>query len=81
VAKKTPKDAIGSVAFLTAGGVRQRQDVLSGAIFCSQNDLTLHFGLGAATKIDKLEIKWANGSIENIAVPAVDRIMTITQGK
>jgi hypothetical protein len=81
VAKKTPKDAIGSVAFLTAGGVRQRQDVLSGAIFCSQNDLTLHFGLGAATKIDKLEIKWANGTVENIAVPAVDRIMTITQGK
>jgi hypothetical protein len=81
VAKKTPKDAIGSVAYLTAGGVRQRQDVLSGAIFCSQNDLTLHFGLGAATKIDKLEIKWANGTVENIAVPAVDRIMTITQGK
>ncbi|HEX7330596.1 MAG TPA: CRTAC1 family protein [Pyrinomonadaceae bacterium] len=81
VAKKTPKDAIGSVVYLTAGGVRQRQDVLSGAIFCSQNDLTLHFGLGAATKIDKLEIKWANGSIETFDVPAVDRMMTITQGK
>ena len=58
-----------------------RQDVLSGAIYCSQNDLTLHFGLGAATKVDKLEIKWANGSVENFDVPAVDRIMTITQGK
>ena len=45
--------------------MRQRQDVLSGAIYCSQNDLTLHFGLGAATKVDKLEIKWANGSVEN----------------
>ncbi|HJS24697.1 MAG TPA: CRTAC1 family protein [Pyrinomonadaceae bacterium] len=81
VAKKSPKDAIGSVAFLTAGGVRQRQDVLSGAVYCSQNDMTLHFGLGAATKIDKLEIKWANGSVENVDVPAVDRVITITQGK
>ena len=81
VAKKTPKDAIGSVVYLTAGGVRQRQDVLSGAIYCSQNDLTLHFGLGAATKVDKLEVKWANGTVESFAVPAVDRIMTITQGK
>ncbi len=27
--------------------VRQRQDVFSGAVYCSQNDLTLHFGLGA----------------------------------
>ena len=81
VAKKSPKDAIGSVAYLTAGGVRRRQDVLSGAVYCSQNDLTLHFGLGAATKVDKLEIKWANGSVESFDVPAVDRIMTITQGK
>jgi hypothetical protein len=81
VAKKTPKDAIGSNAYLTTGDVRQRQDVLSGAIYCSQNDLTLHFGLGAATKVDKLEIKWANGSVESFDVPAVDRIMTITQGK
>jgi hypothetical protein len=37
--------------------------------------------LGAATKVDKLEIKWANGSVESFDVPAVDRIMTITQGK
>jgi len=81
VAKKTAKDAIGSSAYLTTGDVRQRQDVLSGAIYCSQNDLTLHFGLGAATKVDKLEIKWANGSVESFDVPAVDRIMTITQGK
>lgn len=81
VAKKVPKDAIGSVVYLTAGGVRQRQDVLSGAVYCSQNDLTLHFGLGAATKVDKLEIKWANGSVESFDVPAVDKIMTITQGK
>ena len=81
LAKKTAKDAIGSSAYLTTGDVRQRQDVLSGAIYCSQNDLTLHFGLGAATKVDKLEIKWANGSVESFDVPAVDRIMTITQGK
>ena len=81
VAKKSPKDAIGSVVYLTAGGVRQRQDVLSGAVYCSQNDLTLHFGLGAATKVDKLEIKWANGSVESVDVPAIDKVITITQGK
>ncbi len=61
VAKKSPRDAIGSVAFVTTGKIRQRQDVFSGAIYSSQNDLTLHFGLGAATKIDKLEIQWPNG--------------------
>ena len=80
VAKKSPRDAIGAVAYLTTGNVRQRQDVFSGAIFCSQNDMTLHFGLGASTKVDKLEIKWPNGAVESFAVPAIDRIVTITQG-
>jgi hypothetical protein len=81
VTKKSPRDAIGSVAYVTTGAVRQRQDVLSGAVFCSQNDMTLHFGLGAATKIDKLEIKWPDGSVESVDVPGVDKVITLTQGK
>src|SRR5215217_8108214 len=72
VAKKNPRDAIGSVAYLTTGSVRQRQEVVSGAVYCSQNDLTLHFGLGAATKVDKLEIKWSNGTLETFNLPKVD---------
>jgi hypothetical protein len=78
---KAPRDAIGSVAYLTTGKLRQRQDVVSGAVFCSQNDLTLHFGLGAATKVDKLEIQWPDGSTEVIDVPAIDKTITITQSK
>jgi len=81
VSKKSPRDAIGAIAYLTTGNVRQRQDVFSGAIYCSQNDMTLHFGLGAATKVDKLEIKWPDGSLESFDVPAIDRLVTITQGK
>ncbi|HYV83465.1 MAG TPA: CRTAC1 family protein [Pyrinomonadaceae bacterium] len=81
VTKKSPRDAIGSTAYVTTGAMRQRQDVVSGAVFCSQNDMTLHFGLGAATKIDKLEIKWPDGSVESFDVPAVDKTVTITQGK
>jgi hypothetical protein len=81
VAKKSPRDAIGSVAYVTTGSVRQRQDVVSGAVYCSQNDMTLHFGLGAATKVDKLEIRWSDGSVETFDVPAIDRVVTITEGK
>jgi enediyne biosynthesis protein E4 len=80
VAKKSPRDAMGTVVYLTTGNVRQRRDVFSGAVYCSQNDMTLHFGLGDATKVDKLEIKWPDGSIETVNVPAVDKVMTITQG-
>ncbi len=81
VAKKTPRDAIGSIATLTTGKLRQRLDVVSGAVYCSQNDMTLHFGLGAAPKIDKLEIQWANGALETFDPPAIDKTVTIVQGK
>jgi hypothetical protein len=78
--KKSPRDAIGATVFLTTGSVRQRQDVVSGAVFCSQDDMILHFGLGTATKIDKLEIKWPDGSVESFDVPAIDRVIAFTQG-
>ncbi|HEY0431943.1 MAG TPA: CRTAC1 family protein, partial [Pyrinomonadaceae bacterium] len=81
VSKKTPRDATGSTAYLTTGKLRQRLDVISGAVYCSQNDPTLHFGLGASTKVDKLEIQWANGALETFGVTALDKTVTITQGK
>jgi hypothetical protein len=81
VQPKTPRDAIGSIAYLTTGKLRQRLDVISGAVYCSQNDMTLHFGLGAATKVDKLEVQWANGAVETFGVPAIDKTVTIMQGK
>ncbi|MGH9970348.1 MAG: CRTAC1 family protein [Pyrinomonadaceae bacterium] len=81
VSKKSPKDAIGSIAYLTTGKSRQRMDVVSGAVYCSQNDPTLHFGLGALTKVDKLEIQWPNGTMETFNIPAVNKTYTIVQGK
>lgn len=80
ISKKVPRDAIGSIAYVTTGKVRQRREVVSGAVYCSQNDMTLHFGLGTATKVDKLEIQWANGPMEVVEVPAIDKTITIIQG-
>jgi hypothetical protein len=78
---KSPKDAIGSKVFLTAGGIRQRVDVFSGGSYGSSSDLRAHFGLGAATRIDKLEIQWPSGFKQEISVSGVDRILTIEEGK
>lgn len=79
--KKSPKDAIGAIAYVTTGAIRQRQDVISGASFASQSDQRLHFGVGAATKIDKLEIKWPGGARETISVNGCDKVFTIVEGK
>jgi hypothetical protein len=78
---KSPLDAVGAIAYLTTGKTRQRQDVVSGAGYASQNEMNLHFGLGAATRVDKLEIIWPNGAAEVVSVPGVDRVLTITQGR
>jgi hypothetical protein len=81
VAKKSPRDAIGATVYVTTGAIRQRRDVISGGSYASQNDLTLHFGLGSATTVDKVEIRWPDGSTETVQVPGVDRQLTVTQGK
>ncbi len=78
---KSPRDAIGAKAFVTAGGFRQRGDVFSGGSYASSSDQRLHFGLGAATKVDKVEIQWPGGAWEQVTLPAVDRIYTIVEGK
>ncbi len=78
---KTPRDAIGSIAWVTIGKLRLRGDVISGAGYASQSDMKLHFGLGEATKVDKVEISWANGKSEIVNINAVDRVWTVTQGK
>ncbi len=79
-AQKTPKDAIGSWVFVTTGSLRQRFDVISGASYASQNDQTIHIGLGTATKIDKLEIVWANGQTEVVPIDKIDTHLIVKQG-
>ena len=78
---KSPRDAVGATVYLTAGGMRQREDVLSGGSYLSSNDLRVHFGLGDATDAGSLEIHWPSGAKENVKLPAVDRIYTINEGK
>jgi hypothetical protein len=80
-ASKSPHDAVGATVYLTAGGVRQRGDVMSGGSFESSNDFRIHFGLGQNTTVDKLEIRWPDGVMENFTLPGVDRYFAIEEGK
>ncbi|MBT9332879.1 CRTAC1 family protein [Paracidobacterium acidisoli] len=78
---KGPRDAVGAAVYLTANGMRQRDDVLSGGSYMSSNDQRVHFGLGTATTVDSVEIHWPGGAVEKVKLPAVDRIYTVEQGK
>jgi hypothetical protein len=78
---KSPRDAVGATVYLTANGMRQRQDVLSGGSYVSTNDQRPHFGLGDATDAGTAEIHWPSGVKETVKIPAVDRIFTVTEGQ
>jgi len=78
---RSPRDAVGSTVFLTANGMRQRQDVLSGGSYVSTNDQRPHFGLGDSTDAGTAQIQWPSGAKETVRIPAVDRIFTIIEGK
>jgi hypothetical protein len=77
----SPRDATCATAYLTANGMRQRQDVLASGSYISANDRRLHFGLGDAANAGTLEIHWPSGAKETVKLPAVDRIYTITEGE
>jgi hypothetical protein len=79
---KAPRDAVGATVYLTASGIRQRRDVLSGGSFASSNDQRVHFGLGGATTVEKIEIHWPDGSVQRPAPPEeLDRLYVIEEGK
>ncbi len=80
-AQNTPRDATGSVVYCQAGGARQRGEVASGRSYISQSDSRIHFGLGKAQKVDRLQVRWSNSKTEDIEIPAVDRAYSILQGK
>ncbi len=77
---KSPRDAIGATVYLTANGMRQREDVMSGGSYISSNDQRPHFGLGDSADAGTAEIHWPSGAKETVKLPAADRIFTITEG-
>jgi hypothetical protein len=78
---RSPRDAIGTKVFLTAGGVRQRGDVFSGGSYGSSSDQRVHFGLGPLTGVESVEIDWPSGTKQRVKISSVDQIFTIVEGK
>ena len=79
-ASKSPMDALGATAYLTTGKLRQRMDLISGASYASQSEQILHFGLGSASTVDRLEVRWPNGQTETFPISSVNSLVTLKQG-
>jgi hypothetical protein len=73
--------AIGARIRLTAGSRTQMRDVKAGSSYLSQNDLRAHFGLGAAARADRIDVRWPSGRTEAIIGVAANQIITIEEGR
>ena len=81
VGTKTNRAAIGSRVLVETENCRQIQEVRSGGSFCSQNDLRLHFSLGQARQVARIEVRWLSGAREVLERVPVNRLVTLQEGK
>jgi hypothetical protein len=77
---KSNRLALGARITITAGGMTQTDEVRSGGSYLSQNDLRLHFGLGQATKIDSVDVRWPSGKVEKLGGLEVDKFYAVLEG-
>jgi hypothetical protein len=75
------RSGIGTKLVLTAGGHRQVREVQSGSSYLAQNDLRAHFGLGEATRAERLDIRWPDGSADIVENLPANHVVTIQEGK
>jgi len=69
--------AVGARAVLKGAGKSQTRELRSGSTYQSQSALELHFGLGAATAVETLEVRWPGGRKSFVRDLKVDRTVTL----
>jgi hypothetical protein len=73
--------ALGAHVKVVTGKLVQADEVRSGGSYLSQNDLRLHFGLGKAERVDRVEIRWPSGKTEVLTNLAARSFYTVREGE
>jgi enediyne biosynthesis protein E4 len=80
VGVQSNRSAIGARVRVTAGGMTQVDEVRGGGSYYSQNDLRVNFGLGTASTVDRIDVRWPNGLEESWGDVEANQILTLTEG-
>jgi hypothetical protein len=77
---RSNRDGIGATVHLVAsGGAEQWASVSTTGSYLSAGDPRVHFGLGGATSVVSVEIRWPGGAVQRIERPAVDRQLDVVE--
>jgi hypothetical protein len=81
VGTKSNRDGIGTRLTLTANGFTQIREIKAGSSYQSQNDTRVHFGLGKASSVERLELRWPSGTLDALKDLTTDQILTVREGE
>lgn len=81
VATKSNPGAVGAIITWEAGGVKRTRWKTSGGSYLASHDPREILGLGQATKIDSVEIKWPSGQIDKLTNLPINKYVTVTESK
>jgi enediyne biosynthesis protein E4 len=81
VGKQSNRNGIGARVAVITGKHRQIDEVRSGGSYLSQSDLRLHFGLGPAVKVDRVEVLWPSGKKEFFKDLKAGQIAILEEGR
>ncbi len=81
VGVESNRSAIGAQVRVTVGGARRVAMVKSGSSYLSQSELPLTFGLGSATKVDQVEIRWPSGHVDRLGPQNAGQTLVVTEAK
>ncbi len=81
VGTKSNRGAVGARITITSATRSQIEEVKAGSSYLSTSDSRLHFGLAADSVMDRVEIRWPNGTVETLRNIPADGIYTITEGQ
>ncbi len=73
------RSAVGAHVRVVAGGQARIREVRASSGYRSQNALTLHFGLGSATRVDSIIVKWPSGACQETTLVTLDQCLTLTE--
>jgi len=77
VSSRGNRNAVGAWIELEADGVTQRRQVMPSRSYLSQVELPVTFGLGAASRVDALRVRWPDGASQDVPVDGVDRLLLV----